>query len=255
VACDPRHVDRIRHPQKLGDKLNDPDAHDASFVVLFEGWIQDVHRLHASLVRQLPSWDWELVIVDNPVDDAASETIAALERVVHVPLREPVGWGAGQNLGLRQSTGRLVCVVDTSVELTGDAIAPVAQTLDDTRVGLVGRWGVVTRNGFDFEESSGPDVDGVEGYFMALRRSELQHIGLFDPKFRWYRNADIDFSFRVRHAGLRTIIDPGLPLERHEHRLWAQAAEAERDEMSRKNFFRFRDHWGNRRDLFVALDG
>jgi hypothetical protein len=26
-----------------------------------------------------------------------------------------------------------------------------------------------------------------------------------------------------------------------------------REEMSRKNFFRFRDHWGDRADLFVSI--
>jgi len=247
-------VNRIRHPQKLGDKLAAPDTRAASFVALFDGWPEDLERLHRSLQTQLRDWDWELVVVDNPVDDEASVRIAALEHVVHVPLREPMGWAAARNLGLRQAGGRFVVVVDTSVELTGDALASVESGLADPAVGMVGKWGVTTRNGFDFEDSSGPDADGVEAYFMAMRRADLRRTGLFDPKFRWYRNADIDFSFRVRDAGLRTIVDPDLPLHRHEHRLWHSTPEAERDEMSRKNFFRFRDHWGERRDLFVALD-
>jgi GT2 family glycosyltransferase len=244
-------VDRIRHPQKLGDRLDEADGCAASVVVLFEGWLEDLLRLHDSLVR-LAS-DWQLVVVDNPVDDAASERIAELDGVVHIPLRDAVGWGAGRNLALRQAAGRIVCVIDTSVELTGDAISAVDSRLRDESVGLVGRWGVVTRDGFHFEESDGPDVDGVEAYFMAMRRADIVRTGLFDAKFKWYRNADIDFSFRIRDAGLQTIIDPSLPLERHEHRLWETTPEGERDELSRKNFFRFRDHWGDRRDLFVAL--
>jgi cysteinyl-tRNA synthetase len=244
-------VERIRHPQKLGDKLGEADRCAASFVVLFEGWFEDLERLHASLLRHAS--DWELVVVDNPVDDSASERIATLEHVVHLPLRDAVGWGAGRNLGLRQATGRIACVVDTSVELDGDAVGAVGVHLADSSIGLVGRWGVTTPNGFDFEESSGPDVDGLEAYFMAMRRTDLQRTGLFDSKFKWYRNADIDFSFRMRDAGLRTIVDPALPLQRREHRLWESTPPAERDELSRKNFFRFRDHWGERRDLFVAL--
>jgi cysteinyl-tRNA synthetase len=117
----------------------------------------------------------------------------------------------------------------------------------------VGRWGVVSHDGFNFEESDDGDVDGVEAYFMAVRRADLSRTGLFDAKFKWYRNADIDFSFRVRDAGLRTIVDTSLPLERHEHRLWETTATQDRDELSRKNFFRFRDHWGERGDLFVDL--
>jgi cysteinyl-tRNA synthetase len=109
---------------------------------------------------------------------------------------------------------------------------------------------VSSDHGFHFEESDGPEVDAVEGYFMAIRRSDLARTGLFDPKFRFYRNADLDFSFQVRASGLRTIVDPSLPLKRHEHRLWENTPD--RDELSRKNFFRFRDHWADRKDLFVT---
>jgi GT2 family glycosyltransferase len=247
-------VERIRHPQKLGDRLGEPDSHEVSFVVGFEGWVEDLERLHRSLVTCLGPRDWELVVIDNPVDDDASERIGSLDRVVHIALRDHVGFAAGRNLGLRQATGRIVCIVDTSIEVTGDVVAPTAAHLDDPAIGLVGRWGVSTTHGFHFEESEGPDVDGVEAYFMAMRRADLQKTGLFHPKFKWYRNADLDLTFRVRDAGLRTIVDPSLPIERHEHRLWEATPEGEREELSRKNFFRFRDHWAERRDLFIALE-
>jgi GT2 family glycosyltransferase len=249
-------VQRVKHPQRLGDKFNEPDAHDASFVVLFEGWVDDLLRLHRSLAEHL-SGDWELVCIDDPVDDDASQRIAGLERVVHVPLRDGVGWAAGRNLGLRLATGRTAVVIDTSVELEGDALARVDELLDDPTVGLAGAWGVRTSDAFHFEESSGEGgvhgVHGVEAYLMAARRSTWRDAGLFDPKFRFYRNADIDQSFRVRAAGLRTVVDPSLAVVRHEHRLWASTPEAERDELSRKNFFRFRDHWAERTDLFEGL--
>lgn len=246
-------MERIRHPQKLGDRLHDPDAHDISFVVLFEGWMDDLVRFHDSLQAFLERCDWELVVIDNPVDDDASEQIASLSRTLHVPVRDRLGYGAGRNLGLRLATGRIVCIVDTSVELTADVLPSLREAFARDRVGLVGRWGVVTRDGFQFDEAEGPNVDGVEAYFMALPRANLVRTGLFDPKFKFYRNADVDFSFRVRDAGLRTVVDPTLPLVRHEHRLWENTPESRRDELSRSNFFRFRNRWGERTDLFVAL--
>lgn len=255
-------MERIAHPQRLGDRRAEPDAHEASFVVLFDGWVEDLERLHASLHACLGSRDWELVVVDNPGDDEASERVAGLSGVAHVPLRDHVGWAAGRNLGLRVATGRIAIVVDTSVELTGDPLTAVAHHLDDPGIGLVGRWGVVTHDGFDFVESEGVqdappgaphNVDGVEAYFMAMRRADLSHVSLFSTKFKWYRNADLDFSFAMRDSGYRTIVDPGLPLRRHAHRLWESTPEAERNELSRRNFFRFRHRWGERRDLFVAL--
>lgn len=247
-------MERIRHPQKLTDRLGEQDAHEVSFIVLFDGWGDDLVRLHTSLENELGSRDWELVVVDNPVDPGASERIAELARVVHLPLRDHVGWAAGRNIGLRSAAGRIVVVIDTSVELSGDVVEPISAHLEDPALGLVGRWGVVTSHGFHFEESEGPDVDGVEAYVMAMRRADLVRTGLFHAKFKWYRNADLDFTFRVRDAGLRTIVDPSLPFQRHTHRLWETTPEPERDELSRRNFFRFRDHWAERRDLFVGLD-
>jgi GT2 family glycosyltransferase len=244
-------MNRVRHPEKLGDQLAESDEHDASFVVLFDGWVSDLERLHASLAKHVVA-DWELVVVDNPVQDEDSERIAALDRVVHVPLTQRMGFGGGRNLGLRQSTGRIVVVIDTSIELTGDALAPLDAHLSDDRIGLVGRYGVSTPNGFDFAESDGPDVDGVEAYLIAARRSLLREVGLFDAKFKWYRNADVDFSFKVRAAGYRTIVDPSLPVIRHQHRLWETTPEEEREQLSKKNFWRFRDHWGEREDLLVT---
>lgn len=241
----------MKHPQKLGDHLSEPDAVEVSFVALYDGWAEDLLRLHASISRHTKA-AWELVVVDNPVDEAASETIVALGSVNHIPLRDHVGFAAGRNIGLRQATGRIVVIVDTSVELTGDVAGPIARALEDPGVGMVGRWGVTTDHGFHFEESDGPEVDGVEAYLMAMRRGDLARTGLFHAKFKWYRNADLDFSFQVRAQGLRTIIDTSLPVVRHEHRLWESTPEGERDEQSRKNFFRFRDHWAERDDLFVA---
>jgi cysteinyl-tRNA synthetase len=136
-----------------------------------------------------------------------------------------------------------VVLIDTSVEPTGDLVTALERDLADNAVGLVGRWGVSTSDGFDFDEAQGPEVDGVEGYLMVTRRVLLPEVGLLDPKFKWYRNADLDWSYQIRSKGYRTIIDPALPAVRHEHRLWHNTPEAQRDEISRKNFWRFRDHW------------
>jgi GT2 family glycosyltransferase len=246
-------MERIRHPQKLGNRLGDPDERDASFVVLFDGWFDDLERLHGSLRAHLGPRDWELVVVDNPEDDAASQRIATLEGVKHLPLRDRVGFAGGRNLGLRVATGRAAVTIDTSVELTGDLLAAVDRHLGDEGIGLVGRWGVVSQDGYEFTESDGPDVDGVEAYLIACRRTLLREVGLFHKRFGWYRNADLDFSFQVRDAGYRTVVDTALPVRRHEHRLWEATPPDERDEASRRNFFRFRDHWGDRTDLFVRL--
>lgn len=242
------NLERIRDPQKLPNHLSEADGCDVSFVVGFDGWVEDLVRFHSSLVAHC-SGNWELVVVDNPVNAEASLEIHDLAHVNHLPLKQSVGWAAARNLGLRSATGSLVVLADTSIELDADPIPALTSILSDESIGLLGRWGVCTLDGFEFSECDGPDVHGVEAYLMAMRRSALSKTGLLDSKFRWYRNADLDFSFQVRNAGLRTVVNLTLPVVRHTHRQWEAASNDERQTMSQRNFGRFRMHWGDRADL------
>jgi len=124
--------------------------------------------------------------------------------------------------------------------------------LGDDRVALAGAFGVRCEDHVGhFQQSAGPEVDALEGYCLAFRREQALECGGFDPKFRFYRIADFDFSFRMRERYGRAVIVPGLPLVKHEHRLWDALEPEERERLSKKNFFRFMDRWRGREDLLV----
>ena len=109
----------------------------------------------------------------------------------------------------------------------------------------------MSATGRTFEEAPPGEVDAVEGYCLAIRRGVLREAGLFDHHFRFYRNADLDFSFQARAAGWRAIAVADLPLRRHEHRGYAALPPSERERLSKRNFYRFLKHWGDRRDLLI----
>jgi GT2 family glycosyltransferase len=136
----------------------------------------------------------------------------------------------------------------------GDFVGPLVTAFEDDTVGVAGGWGVTSADGRHFEEAPPGEVDAVEGYCLAIRREALRAVGGFDPRFRWYRNADLDLSFAVRDAGWRAVRTGALPLVRHEHRGWADLPEAERDRLSKRNFYRFLEHWGDRPDLLLRRD-
>jgi len=73
----------------------------------------------------------------------------------------------------------------------------------------------------------------------------------FDRGFKFYRTCDIELSFRVKDQGLRVVVTP-VPVTRHEHRMWASTSEADRERLSKRNFYRFLDRWRGRHDLTVA---
>jgi GT2 family glycosyltransferase len=142
-------------------------------------------------------------------------------------------------------------IVDGSVEALGDVIGPLEDALTDPEVGLTGPFGIVTDDLREFRDSTGPDVDAVEGYLMALRRDLLESGLRFDERFKFYRTADIEFSFQVKATGCRVTVTE-LPVKRHEHRMWANTQEDQRARLSKRNYYRFLDRWRGRTDLLSS---
>jgi len=233
-----------------------PDLDFTIGIVAREG-CEELERCVSSIQGWLGSQRAEVIVVDNGFEDACSlrlDSVAEVDphvRVFHAD--HFLGSAAGRNVCLRQARGRYVLLIDTSVEVTGDVFSGLTALLDDPTVGVVGRWGVVTRDIRSFDEANAAgDVDAVEGYLMAFRREILREIGLLDEKFRFYRHLDLDFSFAVRSRGYRAVVDTELPLIRHEHVDWERTPPEERERLSKRNFYRFLHKWGDRTDLILS---
>ena len=195
------------------------------------------------------------LVVDNSGDVGIASWLdgRAAERLRVIRLDPPLGFGAAVNAGIEAAAGEVCVLFDQSVELKGDAITPLLTELDDPSVAVAGPFGVRAKGTLkEFDESAGPDADAVEGYCMAFRRADALAAGGFDPKFRFYRIADIEFSFRLRDRGGRAVVVPDLLVVKHEHRLWEATEPAERDRLSRRNLYRFLDRWRDRTDLMAG---
>lgn len=226
--------------------LEQPTTFDVSLHWLVEGWPEDVDRAIASFRAHDSGLDVQYVVVDLTGQDADRWG----EDVEVVSLEEDTGWAEARNAGLGRSLGRVVAVLDGSVEATGPVLPPLRSALEDVSVGVCGPFGVITHDLREFEEAPGPDVDAIEGYLAAFRRETLVAAGGFDRRFRWYRTADIDWSFRVKDLGFRAVV-VDLPVTRHEHRAWNAATEDQRARLSKRNYYRFLEHYRDRWDLVV----
>jgi len=194
-------------------------------------------------------------VVDNSGDPRIAGWLQSrvAERLRVITLSPPLGFAAAVNAGIEASVCEVCVLFDPGVELKGDAISPLLETLSDPTVVVAGPFGLRARGTLkEFGESPGPEVDAIEGYCMAFRRADALAIGGLDPKFRFYRMADVEFSFRLRARGARAVVVSGLPVEKHEHRLWESTEPAERDRLSRRNMYRFLDRWRDREDLLVG---
>jgi cysteinyl-tRNA synthetase len=241
-------------PEDLASLLEEAPSLEASLVVLADDHGDDLERLLRGLSRHPPLGSWELIVVGNaPVFDAV-ESLSRVDLEVEPSLLSTsarLGWADAVNLGLRRGRGRFMVLVDTSVEPVGNFLAPLLEAFMDPRVGIAGPFGLSSTDLRQFDEAPPGEVDVIVGYCLAVRREVLLNVGLFDAHFRFYRNADLDFSFAVRAAGWRAVRTGELPLRLHEHRGWASLPADERERLSKRNFYRFLKHWGDRRDLLT----
>lgn len=252
VAAPTGYADR----DDLASLLDEPPTVAVSLQVVAEDHPDDLRRTLRGFAAHPPDLAWELVVVANapgldldPILDVGLPTGPVVLRTA-----EQLGWADARTLGLRRSRGEVTVLLDTSCEPTGDFLAPLLAAFEDPSVGIAGGWGVTSGDGRSFEEAEPGEVDAVEGYCLAVRRDALRAVGGFDRRFRFYRNADLDFSFAVRAAGWRAVRTGPLPLVRHEHRGWTSVSDVERDRLSRRNFYRFLEHWGDRADLLLRPD-
>jgi cysteinyl-tRNA synthetase len=235
-----------RRASEIPSLLEDEPDMDTSVHWVCEGWHEDVERSIAGFRANEGGRSVQYVVADVTDHDPA----AWGEGVEVVWLEEGTGWGAARNAGLKRTRGRTVVVVDGSVEPTGDVFGPLDSALEDPDVGVCGPYGIVTHDLRQFDEAPAGDVDAIEGYLMALRRETVLAAGLFDEKFRWYRTADIEYSFRVKDLKQRALV-VDVPVTKHEHRMWFTAEPEERARWSKKNFYRFLDRFRDRWDLLV----
>jgi GT2 family glycosyltransferase len=225
-----------------------------TLVTVAHGWIPDVERWLLSVFTHCKA-DFEAIVVDNSGDTRMAGWLQtrAADRFRSLRLDPPLGYATAVNAGIEAAAGDVCVLFDQGVELTGDAISPLLEMLGDPTVVVAGPFGIRGKGTLkEFEEDPGPEVDAIEAYCMAFRRADAHAVQGFDPKFRFYRIADIDFSFRLRDRGGRAVALPDLPVERHAHRLWEATDPVERDRLSKRNFYRFLDRWGKREDLLVG---
>jgi GT2 family glycosyltransferase len=225
-----------------------------TLLTVVHGWIPDIERWLLSVFTQCKA-DFEAIVVDNSGDARMAGWLQtrAADRLRSLRLDPPLGYATAVNAGIEAAAGAVCVLFDPGVELTGDAVSPLLEALKDPTVVVAGPFGIRGKGTLkEFEEDPGPEVDAIEAYCMAFRIADAHAVQGFDPRFRFYRIADIDFSFRLRDRGGRAVALPDLPLERHEHRLWEATPAAERDRLSKRNFYRFLDRWGKREDLLVG---
>jgi hypothetical protein len=259
---------RYGRSNAVPSRLDEPATGMASVVLAIDPGDPAALDAVAVSARQLPV-GVDLVVVGDGMDDEVAAGIrdtldgsplAASDREL-LRTSAPLGRAAALNAGIRRARAPIVIVLDPSIEPGGDVVSPLVEALNDPSIAVAGAFGLVSSDLRRFEEvppSPGGSVDvaAVEGYLMAFRRSDAATRGPLDEGFRFYRNLDIWWSLVLRDEGegappRRAVGISGLPLRRREPWAWTSTPPAERDRLSKRNFYRVLDRFRNRTDLTV----
>lgn len=173
--------------------------------------------------------DYEVIVVDDASTDATAAVVRRFPCRV-ITLRENKGAAQAKNIGASEASGEVVFFTDADVILPLNALAIVAEQLEDAQVsGVVGLLGAEIRH-TDFASQfknlwmhytyrRQPREVGL--FFTsaaAMRRAVFLGEGGFDPAYRGASVAeDIEFGQRARSNGRRIILDQRLTVEHLKH--------------------------------------
>ena len=157
-----------------------------------------------------------------------------------VCITENFGWGENANAILKNLTSKFIVLMDPSTRFTGDAIAPVIAELNKGEYSAVGwRGGLVNIDDEwrSVDDKGAGEVDVIFSYFLAMNSADATNAGGFNNRAIYYRNADIEFSLRLRNVNGR-LLQMDLPLEQARHHGYYDTDEEFREVQSKKNYDR-----------------
>jgi GT2 family glycosyltransferase len=191
--------------------------------------------VHALDRQTFPASDFELAVTIDGSTDGTREALAALSprHALHVSSQPQRGRAAALNAAVARARGTLLVLLDDDMEPASGFLAAHWRAHEaDARRGIMGAVPVLTRPGLRPATRYVADkfnghlarlaqpgaalglTDFYSGNF-SIRRSVFDEVGGFDEDFRAYGNEDLEFSFRLRAAGVSLAYEPDALAVQH----------------------------------------
>ncbi|MCW2607540.1 MAG: hypothetical protein JWO60_2233 [Frankiales bacterium] len=243
----------------LPDRSAEPDARRCTVALLVDAFpgglvADDVRTCVEALLQHAPD-DVVVVLLDNGSD--AGQTVHALAqehpgRVEELHVERAGGWSQARQALVRADVARVHVQMDVSTVLEGDALTPLLAALEDDGVAAAGWRGVSVDDGWtSFSDAPAGEVEALLGYLVAIKRAVALQVPL-PAKARFYRNADMEWSFLVREAlgpAAGRLVAVDVPARQDRHHGYHDTDPAYRDKESKKTYDRFLQRFRGREDL------
>ncbi|HEX3246421.1 MAG TPA: glycosyltransferase family 2 protein [Chloroflexota bacterium] len=228
-----------------------PAEHRVSVIILNYNTSNDLRTCLRSVQQTRVGMDQDAIetfVVDNASTDGSADMVAAeFPWVKLIRADRNGGYAYGNNLALRESSGRYVMLLNPDALIPPGAIEALYDYLDaHPRAAVVGprvlrpdgSLDLACRRSFPTLEVSsyrmlglsklfprsrkfgrynltyldadeGAEVDSVVGACMLVRRAAIEQVGLLDEQFFMY-GEDLDWAFRMKQAGWSILYHPGV---------------------------------------------
>jgi N-acetylglucosaminyl-diphospho-decaprenol L-rhamnosyltransferase len=207
----------------------------------------------SSLSRPVVVCRFEILVVDSASSD---DSVAMIRRefpdVRLYPSDTNLGYTGGNNLGMRESRGRYVLVLNPDTEVLGDALRTMIAYMDEhPEVGVVGpqllwpdgraqssrrrfptlctafvestflqKWfprhpALRRYYALDLADDAISEVDWVQGACLMVRRDVIAQVGLFDDDYFMY-SEELDWQRRISAARWKVVYLPTARIVHYE---------------------------------------
>jgi GT2 family glycosyltransferase len=198
-------------------------------------------------LQQLALQGYDVMVVDNcPSDDSSARLVASYPEIRYIYEHRP-GLDVARNRGLREAKGEIVAFTDDDARVDAHWLPALLCNFEDPTValvtGLTMPLELETAAQHWFEETNGFgrgferrifDSSTLEplaagrigaGVNMAIRRSALDRVGLFDEALDGgspsITGGDQEFFYRVLARGYRAVYEPAALVWHRHRREWS----------------------------------
>lgn len=207
---------------------------------------------------QLP-YGYEIIVVDNASKDGSVEFLLALEKQISglkvILNKKNLGYAAGNNQGIKISSGKYLLILNPDVVVHGDSIIKLCQFMETyqdaaicgpkllnpdrsiqfscrkfpkwytpilrrTPLGIFAKKALRDYLMIDYDHSQARPVDWLLGACLLARRQAMDKVGLMDEKFFLYFE-DIDWCRRFHQSGWQVYYVPEAEMVHFHQRLSA----------------------------------
>lgn len=178
--------------------------------------------IDAILSQDYPQDDLEIIVIDDNSTDNTSKIVNSyikLSADINFIVKDKKmkrGAAASSNLGIKLSSGEIVCSIDSDAIISEGWLKHVVAEFSDPEVAAVAGY-IKTANperlvarfmGAELEDRyhqiKSKEVDHVSTCNTAYRKKIIEAVGGFDEEL--YYGYDVDLSYKVKKAGYRILL-------------------------------------------------